>query len=66
MVYKFSLDYFYQYDENNILKEVSFRTKTQCIKFLEIYNASKMDEVVEGYIEYLKKLKYLNDLLNYG
>jgi hypothetical protein len=56
---------FYQYDENNILEVVSFRTKTQCIKFLENYNASRMDEVVEGYIEYLKKLKYLNDLLNY-
>ena len=35
-------------------------------KILRNYNASKMDEVVEGYIEYLKKLKYLNDLLNYG
>ena len=56
---------FYQYDENNIIELHSFSTKTQCIKFLENYNASRMDEVVEGYIEYLKKLKYLNTLLNY-
>ena len=56
---------FYQYDENNIIELCSFSTKTQCIKFLEEYNLSKIPNIAREYIEYVNKAKYLNKLLNY-
>ena len=56
---------FYQYDENNIIELCSFRTKTQCIKFLEEYNLSKIPNIAREYIEYVNRGKYLNKLLNY-
>ena len=56
---------FYQYDENNIIELCSFSTKTQCIKFLEEYDISKIPNIAKEYIEYVNKAKYLNKLLNY-
>ena len=56
---------FYQYDENNIIELCSYRTKTQCIKFLEEYDLSKIPNIAREYIEYVNKAKYLNKLLNY-
>lgn len=56
---------FYQYDENNIIELYSFSTKTQCIKFLEEYDISKIPNIMKEYIEYVNKAKYLNMLLNY-
>lgn len=56
---------FYQYDENTIIEICSFRTKRECIEYLEISTAIKnFPNLCNKYFEYLEIKKKINKELN--
>ena len=56
---------FYRYNENTIIEICSFRTKKECIEYLEISTAIKnFPNLCNKYFEYLEIKKKINKKLN--